>query len=88
MLPLQRTAQVRYWRGDYVIVFPGPRVKFHKCVVCGRNLKFDAPTSDTGIGPECARKPADVIERAKDRALLGDRGRYRNEVIDLGFKVE
>lgn len=79
---------MRYWRGDYVIVFPGPRVKFHKCVVCGRNLSFDLSASDTGIGPECARKSADEIEKAKEGALSGDRTRYRREVIDLGFKIE
>lgn len=79
---------MKHWRGDYVTVFPGPRVKFHKCVVCGRNLKFDAPTSDTGIGSECARKGAAVIEKAKQKALAGDRARYRREVLDLGFKVE
>jgi hypothetical protein len=79
---------VKYWRGDYVIVFPRRKVKFHKCVVCGRSLKFDAPSSSTGVGPECARKPAALIEQAKQQALEGDRERYRREVSDLGFTVE
>jgi hypothetical protein len=79
---------MKYWRGDYVIVFPGRRVKFHKCVVCGRNLKFDVPTSESGVGPECARKLPEVIEQAKQRALRADRERYRREVLDLGFTIE
>jgi hypothetical protein len=46
---------VEYWCGDYVIVFPRRRVRFHKCVVCGCNLTFGAEVSETGVGPECAR---------------------------------
>jgi hypothetical protein len=79
---------VKYWRGDYVIVFPGPRVKFHTCVVCSRNLRFDVATSDTGVGPECARKSADEIEQARAKALRRDRRRYRAEVLDQGFTIE
>lgn len=79
---------MKYWRGDHVIVFPGRRVKFHTCVVCGRKLRFDAAASDTGIGPECARKPADLVENAKRRALELDRDRYRREVSDQGFRIE
>jgi len=44
--------------------------------------------SNTGVGSECVRKPADEIEHAKERALAGDRARYRREVIELGFKIE
>lgn len=79
---------VKRWRGDYVIVFPRSQWKFHKCVVCGHDLDFGTKASDTGVGPECARKPADLIEQAKREALEGDRRRYRREVIDLGFKIE
>jgi hypothetical protein len=79
---------MKWWRGDYVIVFPESRVKFHKCVVCARNLKFDAAASSGGDGPECKHKPAEVIEQAKRKAIEGDRGRYRREVLDLGFKIE
>jgi hypothetical protein len=79
---------VKYWRGDYVIVFPGSRTKFHRCVVCGRSLRFDAPASDTGVGPECARKPTDVIANVKEKALEGDRRRYRAEVIGQGFTIQ
>jgi hypothetical protein len=79
---------VKYWRGDYVIVFPRRRVKFHKCVVCGRNLKFDSSSSDTGVGPECARKSAALIEQAKHQALERDRERYRRDVSNLGFTID
>ena len=71
-----------------MIVFPERRVKVHKCVVCGRNLQLDTPASETGVGPECSRKPADVIEVTKRQALKADRRRYRLEVIDLGFTIE
>jgi hypothetical protein len=79
---------MKYWRGDYVIVFPRRRVKFHKCVVWGCNLTFGAEASETGVGPECARKPPDLIEKAKRNVLEGDRRRYRIEVIDLGLTME
>jgi hypothetical protein len=79
---------MKRWRGDYVIVFPRSQWQFHKCVVCGRDLKFGTEASKTGVGPECARKPADVVERAKQDALDGDRRRYGREVVDLGFKIE
>jgi hypothetical protein len=70
-----------------VIVFPGPRVKFHRCVVCGRTLKFTTASADTSVGPECVRSTADV-DALREGALAGDRRRYRSEVLDLGFKVE
>jgi hypothetical protein len=70
-----------------VIVFPGPRVKFHRCVVCGRKLKFTTASADTGVGPGCVRSAAD-IDALGEGALAGDRPRYRGEVLDLGFKVE
>ena len=79
---------MKRWSGDYVIVFPGKRWKFHKRVVCGRRFKFSTESSTTGIGPECARKPADVVSTAKEKALENDRRRYRAEVLDLRFKVE
>jgi hypothetical protein len=79
---------VKRWRGDYVIVFPRSEWKFHKCVVCGRDVKFGTEASKSGVGPECARKPADLIAQAKRKALDDDRRRYRREVVDLGFKIE
>jgi len=79
---------VKYWRGDYVIVFPGRKWKFHTCVVCGRKLKFGTASSETGIGPECAKKPTQEVEAAKAAALEGDRRRYRAEIVDLGFTIE
>jgi hypothetical protein len=78
---------MKRWRGDYVIVFPQSQWRFHKCVVCGRNVKFGSPASRSGIGPECGQ-PADLIERAKREALEGDRRRYRREVTDPGFRIE
>jgi hypothetical protein len=71
-----------------VIVFPGSEWKFHKCVVCGRSVKFDSKASKTVIGAECATKPEHVIERAKHEALETDRRRYRREASDLGFTIE
>jgi len=79
---------VKRWRGDYVIVFPRSQWKFHRCVVCGRDLKFGTEASRTGVGPECSRKPPGEVEQAKLSALEADRGRYRREVLDLGFTVE
>jgi hypothetical protein len=79
---------VKYWRGEYVIVFPGRRVKFQTCVVYGRRLRFDSPASETRIRPECGRKPATEVEQTKQRALEGDRTRYRREVSNLGFTIE
>lgn len=79
---------MKHWRGDYVIVFPRSQWKFHKCVVCGRDLKSDSDASGTGVGPECSRKSPELVEQAKQTALEGDRRRYRREVVDLGFKIE
>ncbi len=79
---------MKRWRGDYVIVFPGDRVKFHRCVVCRQPLRFHTDSSTSGVGPECARKPADLVAAAKQKALEEDRRRYRAEVLDHGFKIE
>ena len=79
---------MKHWRGDYVIVLPRARWKFHSCVVCGRKLDFANQSSATGVGPECARKDAEVIATAKSKALEGDRRRYRDEVVRLGFTIE
>jgi hypothetical protein len=79
---------VKHWRGEYVIVLPHSQWAFHTCVVCGRDLKFGTEASRTGMGPECARKPADQIEHARRVALESDRRRYRREVLDLGFAIE
>jgi hypothetical protein len=51
-------------------------------------VKFGTDASKSGVGPECARKPADLIAQEKEKALDDDRRRYRREVIDLGFKIE
>jgi len=79
---------VKYWRGDYVIVFPKRRVKFYKCVVCGHKLDFNSKAADTGVGPECARNSSYSIKKAKSDALEGDRRRYRREVLALGFTID
>jgi hypothetical protein len=79
---------LKQWRGDYVIVFPGREVKYHRCVVCGQDLKLGSEASRRGVGAGCSRKPAVLIEQARQAALDGDRHRYRNEVLKLGIKVE
>jgi hypothetical protein len=60
---------------------------FHRCVVWARKLDFKSKSSDTGVGPECARKGVDVVEKARAVAHGGDRRGYRAEVLDLGFTV-
>lgn len=79
---------MKHWRGDYVIVFPGDKVKFHRCVVCRQPLRFESASSKTGVGSECARKAPSLVAKAKDDALAKDRRRYKAEVADLGFKIE
>jgi hypothetical protein len=75
------------WRGDYVIVFPGKEWYFHKCVICESDLKVGSEASKTGVGAECARKPAWQVEQAREAARDHDRERYRREVIKPGFRI-
>ena len=77
---------VKYWRGDYIIVFPGNRTKFHSCVICRRKLKFGTKASETGIGPECRHR--EDAEALKEKRLEEERRRYREQVVNLGFKIE
>ena len=78
---------MKHWRGDYVIVFPGPRWKFPTCVICGKSLKLSTDSATTGIGPECLRSASDA-DSIREKALESDRRRYKAEVLDLGFIIE
>jgi hypothetical protein len=60
--------------------------------MCGSSTRVSSAggsdSSKTGVGAECARKSDALVEAARERALAGDRLRYRAEVLDLGFKIE
>jgi Family of unknown function (DUF6011) len=78
---------MRWWRGDYVIVFP-ERWAFHSCIRCGRRLTTKG-SQKRGIGPECADAvSAEELQSLRARALERDRARYRAEVLDAGLRVE
>jgi hypothetical protein len=83
------TVGMRYWRGSYVIVFPGRNWKFHTCVLCGKALELNTPAARTGVGPECARRTSDPdLDRLRETALAADRVRFQKEVLEPGFKIE
>jgi hypothetical protein len=75
---------VKYWRGDWVIVYPGGRWGFHRCLVCGGRLKFGSAASKTGVGPECAGRPVADVDRRREEALEHERTKYRRRFSTLG----
>jgi hypothetical protein len=78
---------VKWWRGDYVIVFP-ERWAFHSCVRCGRRLATKE-SQRRGVGPECAGAvSAEELASLRARALERDRVRYRAEVLEAGLRIE
>jgi hypothetical protein len=79
--------RMKSWHGDYVIVFPGKEWYFHKCVICESGLEVGSEASKTGVGAECARKPAWQVEQAREAAREHDRERYRREVIKPAFRL-
>jgi hypothetical protein len=78
---------VKWWRGDYVMVFP-ERWAFHSCVRCGNRLATKE-SQGRGIGPECAGLvTTEELASLRERALEGDRARYRAEVLNAGLRIE
>jgi hypothetical protein len=78
---------VKWWRGDYVIVFP-ERWVFHSCLHCGRRLATKE-SQRRGIGPECAGAVSpEELSSLRERALERDRVRYRADVLEAGLRIE
>jgi hypothetical protein len=50
---------VKYWRGDYVTVFPEGGWQFHRCVLCDTKIKF-ANRCREGPGTERTATAADA----------------------------
>ncbi len=67
---------MKYWRGDFVTVFPKGRWEFHRCILCDARITFGTKAAKTGVGPECEkRRTASDLDRLREDVLAGDRRR-------------